>query len=215
MDLLNIERFLSNGNGYGSGYGYGNGNGNGYGYGSGYGYGNENGNGYGSGNGDGSGYGYGIKSINGMAVYNVDDVLTVVTHIHANVAKGFILERNVRLVPCYIVKGNGYFAHGKTLREAQSALEEKIMDDMDIDEKIELFKQKFPDTNIKYPAKDFYEWHHNLTGSCEMGRRTFANSHGIDIDNDMMTVTEFIELTKGSYCGEIIVRLSESYRKNN
>ena len=193
MDVLKIEKFLSVGNG-----GYGDGRGNG---------------GYGDGGGYGSGYGHGIKNINGHNVYNVDDTPTIFTHIHGNVAKGYILESNVIFKPCYIVKGNGYFAHGETLREAQNALEEKIIDGMDVEEKIELFKEKFPDVNKKYAVKDFYQWHHNLTGSCEMGRKSFANSHNIDVDNDMMTVKEFIKLTENAYCGEVIKELKESYRK--
>lgn len=240
MDVLKIEKFLSvgnggsghgddngsgrgngNGNGNGRGNGYGDGNGRGKGNGNGNGYGDGYGNGYGSGNGRGSGYGNGngtgngsgIKNINGHNVYNVDDTPTIFTHIHGNVAKGYILEHNVIFKPCYIVKGNGYFAHGETLQEAQNALEEKIIDKMDVEEKIKLFKEKFPDVNKKYAVKDFYQWHHNLTGSCEMGRKSFANSHNIDIDNDMMTVKEFIKLTENAYCGEVIKELKESYRK--
>ena len=230
-----------NGNGYGSGYGrgYGNGNGNGNGYGNGYGYGygcgrgdgNGNGNGYGNGfgngygygfgNGDGNSYGYGcgcgrgdgsgIKNINGYNVYEVDRVPTIFTHIHGNVARGYMLEHNVILKPCYIVKGNGYFAHGETLQEAQNALQEKIIDEMDVEGKIKLFKDKFPDVNKKYPVKDFYQWHHNLTGSCEMGRKYFAKNHNIDIDNDVMTVKEFIKLTENAYCGDVIRELKGAY----
>ena len=211
MDVLKIEKFLSVGDGYGDGSAYGNGNGYGNcdGNGNGYGNGDGSGNGYSSGNGNG----YGIKNINGHNVYNVDDTPTIFTHIHGNVAKGYILERNVIFKPCYIVKGNGYFAHGKTLQEAQNALEEKIIDEMDVEEKIELFKEKFPDVNKKYAVKYFYQWHHNLTGSCEMGRKSFANSHNINIDNDMMTVKEFIKLTENAYCGEVIKELKESYRR--
>ena len=83
---------------------------------------------------------------------------------------------------------------------------------MDIEKKIKSFKEKFPDVNKKYPVKDFYQWHHNLTGSCEMGRKAFARSHVIDIDNDMMTVKEFISLTENAYCGEVIKELKESYK---
>ena len=227
MDVLKIEKFLSvgngngRGNGNGSDSGSGNGNGNGRGCGNGdgngrgncNGHGNGNGNGNGSGNGNGDGNGSGIKNINGHNVYNVDNTPTIFTHIHGNVAKGYILERNVIFKPCYIVKGSGYFAHGETLQEAQDALEEKIIDEMDIEEKIKLFKEKFPDVNKKYAVKDFYQWHHILTGSCEMGRKSFANSHNIDIDNDMMTVKEFIKLTENAYCGEVIKELKESYGK--
>ena len=195
MDVLKIKKFLSVGDGYGNGYGYG--------YGNGYGYGDGNGNGYGNGN--------GIKNINGHNVYSVDNTPTILTHIRGNVAKGYILENNVILKPCYIVKGNGYFAHGETLKEAQNALQEKIIDEMDVEGKIKLFKEKFPDVNKKYPVKDFYQWHHNLTGSCEMGRKSFAKSHNIDIDNDMMTVKEFTKLTENAYCGDVIRELKGAY----
>lgn len=232
MDVLKIEKFLSVGNGSGNGNGScngsGNGNGNGgSGHGNGDGSGRGNGNGSGNGRGDGSGSGRGdgdgngrgdgsgIKNINGHNVYNVDDTPTIFTHIHGNVAKGYILERNVIFKPCYVVKGNGYFAHGETLQEAQNALEEKIIDKMDVEKKIKLFKEKFSDVNKKYAVKDFYQWHHILTGSCEMGRKSFANSHNINIDNDMMTVKEFIKLTENAYCGEVIKELKESYKNEN
>ena len=219
MDVLKIEKFLDvgigisygdcigNGDGYGYGYGGGNGNGDGYGGGNGNGYGY----GYGGGNGNSYGSGNGIKNINGHNVYSVDNTPTILTHIRGNVAKGYILERNVILKPCYIVKGNGYFAHGETLKEAQNALQEKIIDEMDVEGKIKLFKDKFPDVNKKYPVKDFYQWHHNLTGSCEIGRKSFAKNHNIDIDNDVMTVKEFIKLTENAYCGEVIRELKGAY----
>lgn len=200
----------SDGDGYGDGYNYSNGYGDGNGYGNGKGRGNGYGNSYGIGYGVGSSRG--IKNINGYNVYNVDNISTIFIHIRGNVAKGYILESNVILKPCFIVKGNGYFAHGETLREAQSALEEKILDDIDVEEKIEFFKEKFPDVNKKYPVKDFYQWHHILTGSCEMGRKSFAKkNHNIDIDNDLMTVKEFINLTENAYGGDIIRKLKGVY----
>ena len=213
MDILKIKKFLSagDGDGYGDGYGNGYGNGNGYGDGNDNGYGNGYGDGNGNGNGNGNGDGYGIKSINGHNVYTLDDTPTIFAHIHGNAAKGYILECNVILKPCYVVRNDEYFAHGETLKEAQSALEEKILDGMDVEEKIELFKEKFPDVNKKYAVKDFYQWHHNLTGSCEMGRKSFAKNHNIDIDNDMMTVKEFIKLTGNAYCGDVIKELKGAY----
>ena len=226
---LKIKEFLADGNGYGYGYGdfgngdgdgYGSGDGNGYGYGDGYGYGygdgygdgsgSGNGYGYGDGYGSGDGFGDGVKSINGMTVYKVDSVPTVFTSVHGNIAKGMILGGGLKLSPCFIVKGHGYFAHGETLKEAQTALESKIVDNMVIEEKIAEFKKQFNVTD-RYPVRNFYDWHNKLTGSCEMGRKAFADSHGIDIDNDFMTVAEFIKITKDSYGGEVIRQLEESY----
>ena len=82
---------------------------------------------------------------------------------------------------------------------------------MDIRKKIKLFKEKFSDVNKKYFVKDFYQWHHILTGSCEMGRKSFARNYNIDIENDMMTVKEFISLTEDAYRGKIIKELKENY----
>ena len=185
---LKIKEFLADGDGSGSGNGYG----------------------YGDGYGSGDGFGDGVKSINGMTVYKVDSVPTVFTSVHGNIAKGMILGRGLKLSSCFIVKGHGYFAHGETLKEAQTALESKIVDNMDIEEKIAEFKKQFNVTD-RYPVRNFYDWHNKLTGSCEMGRKAFADSRGIDIDNDFMTVAEFIKITKDSYGGEVIRLLEESY----
>ena len=184
----------------GSGYGYGSGSGYGSGYGAGY------------GEGDGSGYGEGdgdIVAFAGKAVYPVDDVLTIIHSIHGNVASGEILNTDLTTSKCYIVKGGGFFAHGRTIPEAQAALEEKIMENMSVEEKIEKFLALFK-PGVKYPAMDFYNWHHTLTGSCEMGRQSFARDHEIDIEHDMMTPEEFIDLTKNAYGGSIIRQLKEA-----
>lgn len=171
--------------------------------------------GYGYGYGDGYGSGSGIKQFNNNIVHSIDGINTIIKHIKGHAAKGYILNSDFTLTDCYIVKGNNHFAHGKTLREAQQALEEKIFEDMDAEEKIQLFVKKY-EFDKEYPAREFYEWHHKLTGSCELGRKTFAREHGIDIDNDVMTVKAFIELTENSYGGSIIRKLKDKYEvKNN
>lgn len=189
------------GRGYGRGRGYGNGNGNGCGYGNGYG----NGRGSGYGNGDG-----GVKEINGHAVYVIDNTRTIITSIHGNVAQGFILEHNTKLVPCYIAKDNNHFAHGKTLREAFSSLQEKLYDDCTEEERIRAFKRKFPSYDTKYSNQDLFVYHHVLTGSCRMGRESFANSRGISL-SDKTTVRDFVQLTKDAYGSDIIKKLPKAY----
>ena len=204
-----------NGNGDGNGYGFGNGYGNGYGNGDGDGYGNSYGNGYGDGGGDGrgdgdGGGGGGVKEINGHAVYVIDNTRTIITSIHGNVAQGFILEHNTKLVPCYIAKDNNHFAHGKTLREAFASLQEKLYDDSTEEERIQAFKRKFPSYDTKYSNQDLFVYHHVLTGSCRMGRESFANSRGISL-SDKTTVREFVQLTKDAYGGDIIKKLPKAY----
>ena len=209
-----IKQFLNIGYGcgygYGSGCGYGDGSGDGCGSGCGYGcgYGSGYGCGYGSGDGCGYGYGSGVKSINGNPIYVVDNIPTIITNVKGNIAKGFILHSDLSLTPCFIVKENNQFSHGNTLHEAFESLQEKLYDDSTEEERILKFKEHFSDFSKKYSAKDLFIWHHVLTGSCKAGREAFCMDKGIDVDNDRFTVYEFIELTKNSYGGDIIRRLS-------
>lgn len=227
MEEIKILEFISSGSGrgdnsrngsgdgfgYGSGYGQvsgcgvGSGDGSGYGSGYGYGFGFGNGSGDDSGSGNGSGYGYcdGLKSINSKKIYIVDGIATIISRIHGNAAKGTIVNNDLTETPCYIVKEGKYFAHGKTLTEAHAALQDKLFDRMSTEARIAEF-WKCHKKGVKYPTKDFFEWHHKLTGSCLMGRQQFAKDHGVDLDGEM-TVEEFIELTKNAFGGDIIKRL--------
>ena len=183
MEEIKILEFISSGDGYGYGYG----DGDGYGY--------------------GSGYGDGLKSINGKTIYMVDGIATTISHIHGNTAKGTIVNNDLTETPCYIVKEGKYFAHGKTLAEANAALQDKLFDEMPAEKRIAAFWACHK-KGVKYPTKDFFEWHHKLTGSCLMGRQQFAKDHDVDLDGEM-TVEEFIELTENAFGGDIIKRLKE------
>lgn len=191
------------GDGYGDGFGDGDGYGDGYGDGSGYGSGSGYGYGYGFGDGYGSGLGDGIKSFDQETVYQIDGVNTLIRSVRGNTAHGAILNGNLTLTPCYIVKQDGVFAHGETLREAMEALREKLFEDMPEDERIDAFLRE-TDREKTYPTQYFYDWHHRLTGSCDMGRKQFAHDHGVDLEHGMMTLMEFLELTKDAYGGDVI-----------
>ena len=189
---------LSYGYGYGSGSGSGSGDGDGNGY------------GYGYGSGSGSGSGDGVKDINGNHVYIVDGIQTIIKSVRSNIAQGFVLQSDLTLKPCYIVKELNKFAHGNTLHDAFSALQEKLYDDSTEEERIEAFRKKFPEYDTHYPNCDLFTYHHVLTGSCQMGRESFCKDKGIDLDGST-TVREFVELTKGSYGGDVICKLPEVY----
>ena len=230
MEKIKIEQFLelNSGVGYGSGAGYcdgaGHGNGDdygdGYGSGRGSGRGDDAGRGYGDGcgigNGDGDtygcgngyGYGEGIKAVGKHLIYIVDGIYTIFYSIHKNVAKGAIFYNDFTLRPCYVVKGQGHFAHGETIKQAMEDLERKIFEDLDVEERIDMFVEEF-ELDKKYPAMKFFDWHNKLTGSCEMGRKTFVENHNIDLDKDEFTVEEFIELTQNDFGGEVINELKE------
>lgn len=192
------------------GYGSGSGNGDDYDLGYGFGYGSSSG----PGNGDdcGSGYGSssGIKSVNNHDIYIIDGVSTIITAVYNNYAKGFMLGIDFALKPCYVAKNGDIFAHGKTLREAVVAMQDKLFEDMPEEERIAAFIECH-DYDRVYNNTDLYDWHHKLTGSCEMGRQQFAKDHGIDLDGKM-SIKEFIELTKNAYGGEIIRKLEKEYK---
>ena len=223
MEALKTEadRFAEvvNGSGSGSGYGYGSGDGFvgdsgfGSGFGSGDGFVDGSGSGDGSGYGDGDGYGDGIVSFCGQKVYQIDDVPTLIDHVHGNAAKGRILRDDLTTEDCYIVKQGSLFAHGKTLREAMDALRDKLFEDMPEEERISEFV-KAHEWGKQYPSADYYGWHHRLTGSCDMGRSEFAKRHGYKLtDDELLTVEEFIKLTENSYGGSVIRKLREAYEE--
>ncbi len=200
-----IERFLAVGYGYGDGYGDGSGSGSGDGDGDGDGYGSGDGYGY------GDGYGDGIKVFEGHKVYRIDNVNTCITDVKLNVAKGFILNNDLTTSPCYIVKGDNKFAHGETIAQARQSLMDKIFEDMPEDERIDAFLEEF-EQGKQYSGRLFYEWHHKLTGSCEMGRNAFVKDHGLDLDKTY-TLNEFIDITEHAYGGDIIKKIKERITK--
>ena len=217
-----IKKFLavSDGSGDGSGYGYGDGDGYGYGYGYGDGDGDGSGDGYGSGSGSGSG----IPEFNGKKVYQIDGVPTIIEKITTvelkkspvwQFAEGFILQSDFTLTPCFIAKIDNCFAHGETLRQAITDATSKALERMPLEDRINKFKEKYPDADVKIPARELYDWHHTLTGSCTMGRDNFAKEHNIDVDKDEFTIREFIALTCKSYGSDIIIKLAEAYGIEN
>ena len=204
MEILDkIEHFVKiSFDGDGDGSGYGSGDGSGYGSGSGY--------GYGDGSGDGSGYGDGLKVFNGVKVWYVDDVPTLIDQVKGNIAKGRIINDDFTTKPCYIARVDNCFAHGETSRKALADATEKALGDMSIEERIAKFKAKFTSLSTKSKCSEFYKWHHILTGSCTMGRDAFVKSHGLDMDKEY-TVKYFLDITSDSYGKGIIKQLKQSY----
>ena len=187
------------------------------GYGDGYSSGYGNGDGCGNGNGDGNGCGYSynrgdgnIKSLNGQPVYIIDETQTIITQVVGQYAKGFILDSDLTMTPCYIAKCGNYFAHGETLRDAFEDAVSKYEQDLPTEERIANFNSTFPDNDKPIKVSLLYVWHNKLTGSCAMGRQAFAKEHNIDIEADSVTVAEFVRLTENSYGGDVIKLLKQS-----
>lgn len=226
--FLGTTSVFVDGNGYGGGGGsgggcsYGDGSGAGFGSGGGDGYSNGSGNCFGDGYGCGVGgcggsySGKGVKELNGDNVYLIDCIQTIIKSVHGNIAQGFILKSDLTLQPCYIVKEQNYFAHGDTLHDAFTSLQEKLerlYDESTEEERIEAFVKKFPDYDMPYPNRDLFAYHNVLTGSCRMGRESFCKDKGINLDGST-TVRDFVFLTKDSYGSEIIRRLPQAYGVN-
>lgn len=219
------------GYGYGGGYGYGDGDGGGDGYRDGYGFGEYlgSGDGHSNGSGDGSGFSEGsgsedgsgkrcdvsvmnIKTFKGRIVDYIDYVPTIITNIHNNVASGFIIGFDMTLIPCYVAKAGNYFAHGKTLKDAVKDAEAKEVGEMPIEERIEKFIEVFGSLDSKHTGKEFYDWHHILTGSCRMGRDKFCKDNNIDLEKKY-SVRYFLNITKNSYGGDIIKQIIKELTK--
>ena len=171
--------------------------------------GDGSGDGYGDGYGDGSGDG--ITEWNGKKVYQIDGVATIIDQVCEHIAKGSILNKDFTLTPCYIAKVDNCFAHGATLRQAFNDAQAKALENMPLEQRIEKFRNEFPCADVKIPARKLYEWHHILTGSCQMGRDQFAREHGINVDQDSFTIREFIKLTANAYGGDAIRMMAEAY----
>ncbi|MBR2384447.1 MAG: hypothetical protein IKA99_02440, partial [Clostridia bacterium] len=165
------------------------------------------GSGYGSGDGDGSK----IVKLGNDWVFYIDEIPTIIRTIRGNFARGYTISDDYQLTPCVVAKDeiNGYFAHGKTVKEAYNSLQEKICNNMTLEQKITLFTKTF-DKKKKYKGTEFFKWHNLLTGSCLFGRKEFVKNKGLDLEQTY-TVLEFISLTKTSYGGSIISKLSKYY----
>ena len=172
---------------------------------------------YGCGSEDGSGEGgdvsvINIKTFNGHIIDYIDGVPTIITHIHNDVASGFIIGFDMTLIPCYVAKAGNYFAHGKTLKDAVKDAEAKEMGEMPIEERIEKFIEVFGSLDSEHTGKEFYDWHHILTGSCRMGRDKFCEENGINLTKKY-SVRYFLNITKNSYGGDIIKQIINELTK--
>ena len=132
--------------------------------------------------------------------------------MRGNIACGYIVKDDLTLSPCYIAKAGNSFAHGFTLKEAVADAEAKELENMPVGERIKKFVETFGSLDSEHTGKEFYDWHHILTGSCRMGRDEFCKAHDVDFTKKY-TVRYFLEITKESYGGDIIKLIGKEYEK--
>ena len=208
--------------GYGDGYGVGSGDSEGYGFcsnsfsvdsdfGYGCGFGSA---GYGRSDGSGddsAGCEYGdIKALNGNIVDYIDYVPSIITQVHGNIACGYIVKADLTLESCFIAKVGNSFAHGKTLKDAVADAKAKEAKRLPIEQRIEKFREVFGSLDSEHTGKEFYEWHHILTGSCRIGRDEFCKTHNIDL-TQKYSVRYFLQITKEAYGGSVIKLIKKAY----
>ena len=146
-----------------------------------------------------------------MQVLKVDNVPTIITNIHGNIAEGYTLQYNVNLVPCYIAKVGNYFAHGATAHQALQDAQEKYEWNKPLSERIADTVAKYPTLDTVVSHAELYALHHTLTGSRRFGRDEFAANHGLDPEDGAMTMRQFINLTMDAYGGGAIKELLHAY----
>ena len=166
-------------------------------------------NGAGAGYGDGDGDG--IEEFNDHKVYSIDGVPTCITQVKGDIARGFTIKYNSIMVPCFIARFDGFFAHGKTPHSAMRDAQEKAIKAKPMSERIADITKTHPDPDKEVECAELFSLHHILTGSCEFGRRQFCERHGIDVETDKMTMRRFCEMTRCEYGGEAIKALSYAY----
>ena len=210
MEKKLIEEWLKleSGYGYGSGSGSGYGSGSGSGSGSGDGSGSGSGSGYGYGSGDGSGDG--LQKYNNHYIFSIDNLPTIITNIKGNVAKGFIVNKDLTLEKTWIAKGHNYFAHGSTLKEALQSLEEKIFANLDTESKLAEFKKLFVKGKT-YKGNEYFKWHNLLTGSCLQGRINFVEEKNLDLEKEY-TPLEFLNIVKYAFGWSVLKELVKDYK---
>ena len=155
-----------------------------------------------------------VLHINGELVWDVDGVPTVIRQVRGRFAKGAILHDDLELEPCWIARSGRSFAHGATLAKAERDARVKDLEERPVSERIQEFKTRFPDFDQKVDGETLFSWHGILTGSCEMGRRSWCQDNGLSPKKDKLTVREFCRRTKNAYGGEVIRKLEKAYGKH-
>lgn len=141
----------------------------------------------------------------GVTIYYIDSVPTILYSVKGDYAKGAIVsESDLSLTPCFVMKKGEMYAHGSTLHEAHSIVHDKFEKKHSIEERIATFKSKFPDFSIKLKIKELLDWHYYLTGSCLLGKLAVINDNGLNIEQDSVSINEFIEYSRDKFGWNII-----------
>lgn len=147
-------------------------------------------------------------------VYSVDGIMTIITNVKSNYARGFVINDDMTLSKTYLARIENCFAHGRTLKEAFDSATSKYNINVPVEDRIRATVEKYPSLDTEVPNDKLFKLHNTLTGSCLYGREIFAKTHNLNKKTGSMTMRQFIELTKdGSFGSDVIIKLLEAYEK--
>lgn len=202
----------------GNGDGTGNGSGNGFGIGDGMGdcYGGLLGSGYGNGSGNGmedDGDLLSITRVGDNTIYNINGAPIAIDNIKGNIAKGRILNDDMTFTDCWIVREGNCIEYGKDLHETHKAAQRESAIQLPKEERLKMFVQRFPSPDEMIPIKELYNWHHVLTGACKYWSKEWCKRRGFNLEsNRLVSVRQFVNLTKREWGGDIIMELKNYYK---
>ena len=156
-----------------------------------------------------------VMFVNGYPAVRIDGILTACRFLFANYLKGFSVSLTAS--DCFVAKSDTdkpVFAHGRDIRSAHRSLLAKLIGGKDIEERINDFVKSHPSWSEKYSASDLFEWHFLLTGSCKFGRDAFCKANHIDMEKDLFTVGEFVDMVRGNYGWEVIKLIPGHYAEH-
>lgn len=144
-------------------------------------------------------------------VDRTDGIFSIILEERKGVKKLLLnRESSIKRREIYLISKNGLSAHGDTLKLAKEALEKKILNSKEWIDNINLFIEFCKNKEVILNS-DLFDWHFKITGSCELGRRQFCETHKIDL-KDSMTLDDFIKLTEKQYGSERINVLKTIYK---
>jgi len=151
----------------------------------------------------------------GQSVIYIDSLPTIITRKHKGpsgltFATAKIIQADFTLKPCFVVSDDTHKVHATTIHGALAALQRKKLAALSLQERAEAFLVKFPTLESSAKNSKLSEWHHTLTGSCQLGRDQFMLNNDIDPE-ERSTVREFIEKTKTAYGSDAILLLEKKY----
>lgn len=145
---------------------------------------------------------YGIEGFLSNGILNRDESLgkhVIADNILSKVvsAKGgvFKVVNHGQYGESYLIKKNGLYAHGETLREAKESLKYKIAN-RDTSE----YEDYTLDTTMT--QEEAITMYMVITGACSYGTRAFVGRQ--DLTSEEFTVQDIIDLTKGQFGNGIL-----------